>query len=159
SGTTERVSVSTGGTQADSDSVNPSISADGRFVVFESAATNLVAGDTNGTWDVFVRDRQSGTTERVSVATGGAEGNSESNLPSVSPGRRFVVFETSSSTLVAGDTATIALFVAHPLTGGTTDVGGVPSGWPGAFTDSGLPSISADGRFVTFSSDATNLVA
>src|SRR5262249_61613505 len=67
SGTTERVSVSTGGTQANSDSVNPSISADGRFVVFESAATNLVAGDTNGTWDVFVRDRQRETNEAGSV--------------------------------------------------------------------------------------------
>src|SRR5207249_1297616 len=68
-GTTERVSVASDGTPGNDYSVNDAISADGRFVAFHSRATNLVAGDTNGVWDVFVHDRQTGTTERVSVAS------------------------------------------------------------------------------------------
>src|SRR5436309_8355810 len=76
--TTERVSVDTAGAQGNFVSLYPSISADGRFVAFQSYASNLVAGDTNGTWDVFVRGLQSGTTERVSVDSGGAVGNGSS---------------------------------------------------------------------------------
>src|SRR5262245_10891213 len=71
SATTALVSVATDGTQGDGDSSRPAISADGRLVAFLSEATNLVAGDTNGTYDIFVRDRQSGTTECMSVATSG----------------------------------------------------------------------------------------
>src|SRR5437867_2845951 len=74
--TTERVSLTESGGQANgSFALSPRISADGRFMAFASDATNLVAGDSNGLIDVFVRDRVAGTTERVSVATGGAEGN------------------------------------------------------------------------------------
>src|SRR4051794_2539206 len=73
--TTERVSVVTGRAQANDSSGGPSVSADGRFVAFGSYASNLVPGDTNGAADVFVRDRVAGTTGRVSVATGGAQGN------------------------------------------------------------------------------------
>ena len=69
-GTTTRVSVASDGTQGNSFSDNPDISADGRYVVFNSFASNLVSGDTNGYWDVFVRDRQTGTTTRVGWRTG-----------------------------------------------------------------------------------------
>jgi hypothetical protein len=72
-GTTERVSVGAGGTQADGASFSPSLSADGRFVAFESRSTNLVPGDTNNAPDVFVRDRQAGLIERVSLATDGTQ--------------------------------------------------------------------------------------
>ena len=72
-GVTERVSLGPGGVQGDGASCSPSISADGRFVAFLSDATNLVPGDTNGAGDVFVRDRQTGTTERVSVGPGGVQ--------------------------------------------------------------------------------------
>src|SRR5262249_50436746 len=75
---TQRVSVDSGGAQANSDSYGPSISADGRFVAFSSYATNLIPGDTNGVVDVFVRDRLNGTTERVSVDSVGVQGNGDS---------------------------------------------------------------------------------
>src|SRR5436309_4754669 len=73
--TTVRVSVASGGTEGDDASLGSALSADGRFVAFDSDASDLVAGDTNGVSDVFVHDRQTGTTERVSVASGGAQGN------------------------------------------------------------------------------------
>src|SRR5436190_2013155 len=73
--TTQRVSVSSTGAQADSSSVIRAVSADGRYVAFPSAASNLVPGDTNGRTDVFVRDRQTGTTSRVSLSGTGAQGN------------------------------------------------------------------------------------
>ncbi len=103
-GTTERVSVGPGGVQADFGGSSPALSADGRFVAFVSAATNLVPGDTNGIIDVFVRDRQTGTTERVSVRTGGGQGNDRSILPALSAAGRFVAFESEASNLVPGDT-------------------------------------------------------
>src|SRR5216110_542806 len=78
--TTVRVSVASGGTEGDDASLGSALSADGRFVAFDSAATDLVAGDTNGVSDVFVHDRQTGTTERVSVASDGAQGNGSSGL-------------------------------------------------------------------------------
>src|SRR5436305_505424 len=90
-GTTERVSVSSSGAQAEGDAIGSgrfglSISADGRFVAFESYASNLVPGDTTGTYDVFVHDRKTGRTERVSVASDGKQGNAGSDLPSLSAG-------------------------------------------------------------------------
>jgi hypothetical protein len=102
--TTERVSLSTGGAQGNSGSYDAAISSDGRFTAFVSLATNLVSGDTNGTWDVFVHDRQSGVTERLSVATDGTQGNDQSRYPSISPDGRFVGFESYATNLVAGDT-------------------------------------------------------
>jgi Tol biopolymer transport system component len=96
--TTERVSVASGGAQGNAFSFNVSVSADGRFVAFASEATELVPGDTNNTGDVFVRDRQSGTTERVSVATSGVQGSSNSGDPSISADGRFVAFGASPRT-------------------------------------------------------------
>src|SRR5690349_21560988 len=81
---TERVSVGDDGAQANADSFNASVSGDGRFIAFESLATNLIAGDTNARRDVFVRDRIGGTTERVSVATGGGQANGDSFNSSIS---------------------------------------------------------------------------
>src|SRR5947207_13573526 len=78
--TTERVSVVSGGTEGNNASLGSALSADGRFVAFDSSATDLVAADTNGVSDVFVHDRQTGTTERVSVASDGAQGNGSSGL-------------------------------------------------------------------------------
>ena len=103
-GTTERVSVATGGGQANGDSSFPVISADGRFVAFESYATNLVSGDTNGVRDIFVHDRQTGTTERMSVATGGGQATGESVFAAISADGRFVAFHSLATNLVSGDT-------------------------------------------------------
>jgi hypothetical protein len=101
---TSRVPVDRSGHQANGLSSSPTISADGRFVAFQSEASNLVPGDTNGHSDVFVRDRAAQVTRRVSVGAGGQQGNGESFEPAISAGGRFVVFWSSASNLVAGDT-------------------------------------------------------
>jgi hypothetical protein len=98
------VSVSSTGAEGNNYSWQPSISADGRYVAFESYASNLVPGDTNGMWDLFVHDRQNGQTTRVSVSSTGAEGNSNSGEPSISADGRYVAFDSYASNLVPGDT-------------------------------------------------------
>ena len=159
-GATERVSVATGGTEATGgDSYVPVISADGRFVAFYSTATNLVSGDTNGVADVFVHDRQTGTTERVSVATGGAQGNDQSYLPAISADGRFVAFESHANVLVGGDTnGAYDIFVRDRQTGTTERVSVATGGTEATGGNSVAPAISADGRFVAFESAATDLV-
>ncbi|NQT18208.1 MAG: PD40 domain-containing protein [Planctomycetes bacterium] len=102
--TTERVSVASDGTEGNGNSYLPSTSADGRFVAFYSNASNLVEGDANGDYDVFVHDRQTGQTTRVSVGTDGAQGNNESYSPAISAGGRFVAFYSKASNFVEGDT-------------------------------------------------------
>src|SRR5207249_6721018 len=112
---------------------HPALSADGRFVAFGSDATNLVAGDTNGTTDVFVHDRQTGTTERVSVASGGGtQGNGKSGgffaFPALSADGRFVAFQSDATNLVAGDTNGATDVFVHDRQTGTTEPASVPSG-------------------------------
>jgi Tol biopolymer transport system component len=153
-----RVSVASDGTQANGPSWQPSISGDGRFVAFESGASNLVPGDTNDTWDVFVHDRLTGQTTRVSVASDGTEGNGLSFLARISADGRFVAFTSGASNLVPGDTnPKWDVFVHDRLTGQTTMVSVASDGTPGNGTSGGM-SISGDGRFVAFVSDASNLV-
>jgi Tol biopolymer transport system component len=155
---TSRVSVSTAGAQANGHSLSAAISADGRFVAFYSSATNLVAGDTNGTRDVFLRDTQAGTTTRVSVGSSGVQANGESFGPSISPDGRYVAFYSDASNLVAGDTNNADdVFVHDNQTGTTTRVSSSDNG-DQADGGSYSPSISGDGRYVAFLSDATNLV-
>ncbi len=158
-GTTERVSVATNGTQATGSSYNTAISADGRFVAFYSAAGNLVSGDTNGATDIFVHDRQTGTTERVNVATGGTEGNSDSSVPAISADGRFVAFQSNATDLVSGDTNSKADVFVHDRQTGTTERVSVATGGTQATGSSLTPALSADGRFVAFYSSATNLVS
>jgi Tol biopolymer transport system component len=156
--TTRRVSLSSAGTQANGHSLSPTISADGRFVAFASDATNLVGGDTNGARDIFVRDRQTGKTRRVSVSSAGAEGNGSSNGLSISADGRFVAFQSNATNLVSGDTNGFAdIFVRDLKTNQTRRVSKSSSGVQGN-DYSYEPSISADGRVVAFYSDATNLV-
>ena len=169
-GTTERISVDSSGAQASggvtgsgnpSGSFGPSISSDGRFVAFTSSTTNLVANDTNGYEDVFVRDRQTGITERVSVNNSGTQtSGSFSSRPSISPDGRFVAFWSAATNLVANDTNnTVDAFVRDRQTGTTERVSVSSSGTQGNQGSGETLSISADGRFVTFVSAATNLVA
>jgi len=98
------VSIGIADAQADGWSYNPSISAGGRFVAFASVAANLVAGDTNGAWDIFIRDRAKRETERVSIGSRGAQADGNSYNPSISAGGRFVAFASVATNLVAGDT-------------------------------------------------------
>jgi Tol biopolymer transport system component len=103
-GTTERVSVGPGGVQASEFSGIPALSASGRFVAFASVASNLVPGDTNDTDDVFVRDRQTGTTRRVSLGRNGVQGDAGVGELALSADGRVVAFDTASTNLVLGDT-------------------------------------------------------
>ena len=158
-GATTRVSVYSGGVQGNGGSYDPSISADGRYVAFDSTAVNLVTGDTNATGDVFVHDRQTGATTRVSVDSSGVQGNGGSYRPSISADGRYVAFDSTADNLVTGDTnATDDVFVHDRQTGATTRVSVDSSGGQG---DNGSyrPSISADGRYVAFEADASNLVS
>lgn len=160
SGLTERVSVDNEGNQANGDSYfYIALSQDGRYVAFGSKASNLVPGDTNGTWDAFVRDRRTGTTERVSVSSAGEQGNSYTvAAPAISANGRYIAFASLSSNLVAYDTQwTWDVFVRDRWSG-TTERVSVSGGGQEGNGSSGLPGISADGRYITFASYASNLV-
>ncbi|MBL8843552.1 MAG: PD40 domain-containing protein [Planctomycetes bacterium] len=157
---TTRVSVSSAGVQADDTSGFGRISADGRYVAFSSYATNLVAVDGNGTLDVFLRDTQAQTTERISIGIGGVDANGYSYALDVSDDGRYVLFGSDASNLVAGDinaaydlflydrtlatTELITVSTAGVRSNGTTIIGA---------------SMTADGSMVVFDSNATNLVS
>jgi len=167
SGTTTRVSVAARGTQSNLNSLQPTISANGRYVAFSSIASNLVVGDTNGIVDVFVRDRVAGATTRVSVSSRGVQAartdldttREDSEKPTISADGRYVAFLSGAGNLVARDTNGAGdVFVRDRVTGTTTRAS-VATGGAQANQWSSDPAISADGRYVTFFSDASNLVA
>ena len=155
----ERVSAASDGTESNSSSYQPSISADGRYVAFYSDANNLISGDTNGTSDIFVHDRQTGTTERVSAASDGTEGNSYSSEPSISADGRYVAFYSDANNLVSGDTNGTSDIFVHDRQTETTERVSAASDGTESNSSSYQPSISADGRYVAFYSDANNLVS
>lgn len=157
-GTTVRVSVGSGGVQGNERSFTPSLSADGRYVVFESLANNLVSGDTNARWDIFRHDRQMGVTERVSVASAGTQANGDSYAPSQSPDGRYVVWYSSASNLVSGDTNGVPDVFVKDLQTEVVERVSVDSNEIQGNGLSQSPGISADGRYVVFASEATNLV-
>ena len=158
SGTTTRVSVDGSGAQANEQSWHPAISGDGRLVAFASLASNLVAGDTNRAADIFLHDRITGATTRVSVGSGGAQGSGESNEPSLSADGRLVAFVSFSSNLVPGDTNRWEDVFVHDRATGTTKRVSVDSRGAQGNSFSIEPSISGNGRFIAFRSDASNLV-
>ncbi|MCC7362330.1 MAG: PD40 domain-containing protein [Anaerolineales bacterium] len=158
-GVTTRVSIGLSGAQPNSHSRNPVLSADGRYVAYTSAATNLVTGDSNGADDIFIYDRQTGTTTRASVATGGVEANGFSDRAALSADGRYLAFKSTASNLVAGDSNGLwDIFVHDRQTGQTTRVSVGPGGAQ-ANGDSNMPVISALGRYVAYAATATNLVA
>jgi len=159
-GATTLVSVDSTGNQANGNSYSPAISGDGRYVAFESFATDLMAGGTNGNGHIFVRDRQTGITTIVSVHLDGTEGDHDSNFPSISADGRYVAFQSQADNLVDGDANLFPssdIFV-HDLQTGTTTLVSVDSTGIQGTGDSSSPSISADGRYVAFQSQADNLV-
>jgi Tol biopolymer transport system component len=157
-GTTRRVSVSSSQVEADGASDSPTVSARGRYVAFQSQATNLVPGDGNPISDVFVRDRQTVTTRRVSVSTAGAEGDNGSNDPSISANGRYVAFSSDAANLVENDTnLSQDIFIRDRINNTTSRISlgaGGGEGDGGSFD----PDISGDGRFVVFESGSTDLV-
>lgn len=160
-GKTERVSVHSNGIEAvNGHSSSPSISADGRYVAFESAAINLVGGDTNGLIDIFVHDRETHATIRVNVSTERYQAfGGYSYYPSISADGRYVAFVSEATNLVPGDTNKSAdIFVHDRVKGATTRVNVATGGAEAVGGASTQPVISADGRYVAFASEATNLV-
>ncbi len=161
-GNTTMVSVSSTGQQGNLRSRRASISGNGRYVAFRSDATNLVPGDTNGNTDIFLHDRQTHTTTRVSVASDGTQANDDSPAMSISPNGQLVAFDSFASNLVGGDTNdTLDVFVHELSSGETTRVNVADDGTQADFGWSQIAlwnSLSADGRYVTFFSQATNLV-
>ena len=155
----ERVSVSSAGSQANGNSSSPSISSDGQFIAFISEASNLVINDTNDFKDVFVHDRDTGNTERVSVTSGGTESDDDSSTPSLSSNGTLVAFGSLATNLVVGDTNDVSDIFVHNRDTGVTERVSIASDGTQADGRSSYPSISSDGRYVAFVSDATNLVA
>ena len=152
-GTIVRVSVDAAGLEADGGGGNPSISADGHFVAFESGATNLLPGDMNGFSDIYVKDTVTGAVSRASLTSTGGEPNNEAINASISGDGRFVVFDSEADNLVPNDTNGAGdIFVRDMQLGTTTGV--TVSGNAGGFEG----SISLDGRFVVFNSRSTNFV-
>jgi hypothetical protein len=169
--------VDSNGVQGNQSSDVPSISADGRYVAFQSYATNLVAGDTNGNFDVFVHDRLSGVTTRVSVDSSGAQGYGTSSDPSISADGRYVAFDSLSPNLVPvdtngyvdvflrdrGDASAFTPFCFGDGTGGTcpcSNAGNASHGCENSATtggallsSSGIASLSSDTVQLTSSSE------
>lgn len=134
------------------------ISADGRYVVFTSKASNLVRGDTNGDWDVFVRDRRTNATWRVSVATDGSQANRPSYVAVISADGRYVAFTSEASNLIGWDNNGATDVFVHDRVTKVTKRVSIGRGLQGN-GDSSEPTISAHGRYVAFTSEASNLVA
>ena len=158
---TERINIASDGSEAVVGDWrgHASISADGRYVSFIAIAGNLVEGDTNNELDVFVHDRKTKTTTRVSVASDGTQGNSLCFKQRLSANGRFVAFQSESTNLVKGDTNKQADVFVHDLdTKKTTRVSVASDGTQGN-NGAWQPDISADGRYVTFWSSASNLVS
>ena len=155
----EVVSVDSAGVQGIAGSNQPAISANGRYVAFVSFASNLVTGDTNATSDIFVYDRQTGATERVSVGAGGTQSNGASNQPDISADGRYVAFESDASNLIGADTNGETDIFVHDRNSGFTIRASLANGVTGAEGNgsSNEPRISDDGQLVAFQTDADNL--
>ena len=155
---TERISVDSTGIEGNGNSTNPSISANGRYVSFESKASNLVDNDNNEEADIFIHDLETRTTQRISIDSVGAEGNGFSASPSISSDGRFVAFKSAASNLVPTDTNGIFDIFVHDRDSGETQRVSVNSSGVEGNNSSETPTISADGIFVSFKSYANNLV-
>ncbi len=159
-GSSRRASQDAASGQANADSLRPALSADGRYVAFQSYASNLVAGDTNGAVDIFVKDLQDGAISRVSSGPGGAQANAASGYPVLSGDGRLLAFSSYASNLVGDDTnQAYDIFVRDRQTGINTRISTDAAGMQanGHSFGEGL-AFSADGRFLLFTTEATNLL-
>ncbi|MEU8082406.1 hypothetical protein AB0B57_02045 [Micromonospora sp. NPDC049101] len=158
SGTTQRVNVTSTGAQSRNVGSDPSISADGRVVAFQSYGADLVPDDTNQTADIFVHDRGAGTTQRVSSTSTGTQANAESYDPMISADGRHVAFASYATNLVPDDTNQSADVFLRDLTTGITRR--VDVSYTGGQADQGgqEPAVNTNGQYVAFASYAANLV-
>lgn len=146
-GKVSRISVSSQGGQANGASASAAITPDGRYIAFESSASNLVGNDTNQKQDVFVHDRETGSVERISRASSDQESNGASSRPSISADGRYVAFESAATNLVASDSNGATDAFIYDRTEATTDRVGGSSELPTGADD---PVISGNGRYVAF---------
>jgi Tol biopolymer transport system component len=157
--TVTALSVSPSGRPQNYESEDPSISRNGRYVAFASDSSNLVTGDRNHRWDIFVRDVKARQTTRVSVSSTGAAANAHSTSPSISANGRFVAYVSRASNLVAGDNRSTTDVFVHDRASATTTRVSTAIGGGNAHGDSSVPAISAGGRYVAFQSLAPDLTS
>jgi len=158
-GRTYLVSVGAAGRNANSASTSPSVSSNGQFVVFQSRASNLATGATNGWENLFVRDMISATMALVSAATNGNAGDHSSFNPQITPDGKFIVFESLADNLVGNDSNRLSDVFVSDLAGGSTALVSVNAAGDGTSPGYSInPSITPDGRFVVFQSTAAGLV-
>ncbi|GEM_PF-1058966 len=161
--TTTRISVASNGTQSNNSSQFSTISADGRYITYTSDASNLVSGDTNNLTDLFLYDTQTATTTRINVASNGTQASGGTSYSSViSDNGRYITYQSSATNLVSGDTnAKTDVFLYDTQTATTTRISVASNGAQSNDHSSTMssPSISSDGRYVIYQSNATNLVS
>lgn len=153
---TARISVSSSGAQANAASAAPDISADGRFIVFSSAASNLVNGDTNGATDIFLFDRDNSTVSLVSKSSSGFGAEGASTNPVISADGRFIAYESVAANIDSADTNAVKDVFLYDRVNDLTSVVSVSSGGVIGNNMSSSPAISADGRYIAFQSLASN---
>ena len=152
------MSVYTGGFEADGDSFHPSLSADGRFVAYDSDSFNLAWFDPDEGPDVYVWDRTAGAISTASVDDGGTLGNDSSSFPSISSYGRFVAYSTEATDITAGDQNGVADIVLYGRQSGAANRISLTNSGDEADGESIRPSISGDGKLVAYESLTTNLV-
>lgn len=157
-GQSAMISIDSSGFPGDGGSTTPRVSADARRVVYETDATNLFPGDLNGTRDVVIADVQTGSTTPVSISTSGSQANAPSWRPAISADGRYVSFSSLASNLVVGDSNASWDVFLRDLALGTTILASVNSLGSAAGSSGLESSLSSDGRFVVFTSDASDLV-
>jgi len=158
-GAVELVSKTAAGVLGNNTSEDPIVSADGRWVAFRSDASNLVPGYTVQATNIYVKDRETGAIERVSLSTAGVEPNNSCFDPAISGNGRFVSFSSHATNLVAGDTNAQTDIFLYDRDLDTLERVSVSTAGVEADAGCQLSSVSEDGRYVCFQSDATNLVA
>ncbi|MBC8413088.1 PD40 domain-containing protein, partial [bacterium] len=156
---TVRVSEDSAGNAGNAVSQYPELSRDGRYVAFESIATNLVAGDTNGQLDIFVHDLILHTTVRASVGSNETEADSGSHNPAISNDGRYVAFDSSATNLVPGGSDTSRHIYVRDLQLGTTEIVGLKNAVDPGWSHGQEASVSAGGRYIAFESRSSSLVA
>lgn len=159
SGAITRVSVSSSAAQANAASHSPSISADGRYVVFVSDATNLVSADTNSKSDVFLHDRNTATTTRISVSTALLQADGDSNAPFINLDGTHVAYVSDATNLVSADTNSAKDIFLYALSGATTTRISFRSNGLETNGDSYQPALNSDASYLVWTSDATNIVS
>jgi WD40-like Beta Propeller Repeat len=149
-GWTSRIGAAASGGDPDLYSHRPAISAEGRYVVFESGASNLVPGDTNGVLDVFVRDTRTGVTSRVSLTSAGGQIDRHSHSAAISADGRYVAFTSHGTNILPGDANRLGNVYVRDRVAGTTLRAGPPAMVGDYDNNAATPSISADGRYVSY---------